>query len=327
MKRRGFLGAIGGTAAAWPLGASAQQSGGSIRRIGILTSGGGARGPIADDFSQTLAARGYRPGSDLVFESRTSGGDPTKLPGLVRELTALPVDVLVTFSYPAALAAKGNAGSVPIVAVGTGDPVASGLVAGLARPGGNITGISDVAAQLAPKRLELLKAAAPDMKKVAMLWNADDFGMTLRYRASAAAAEKLGVTVQSLGVREPNDFAQAFAAMDRDPPDGILMVADALTFLNRGTVFDYVTAHRLPAIYEADTFVRDGGLMSYGPDRRETLQRAAALVDRILKGAQPADLPFEEPTRFVLVINMKTAIGLHLRIPDAVVARADEVIE
>jgi putative ABC transport system substrate-binding protein len=298
-----------------------------VYRVGFLNSGGAAATLIGDGIARALTGRGYRIGDDLLVESRSAEGDPRRLPGALKQLLDLPIDVVVTFSYPAAFAAKQGAGGVPIVAIGSGDPVASGLVASLARPGGNITGISDVAAELAPKRLELLKTAAPALQKVAMLWNADDLGMTLRYRASAAAAATLGVTVQSLGVREPDDFEQAFAAMDRDHPDGILMVSDALTFLNRKRIFEYATAHRLPAIYEIEPWVRDGGLMSYGPNGREIADRAAALVDRILKGAKPADLPFEQPAHFRLVINRKTADALGLVIPESLYERADEVIE
>jgi putative ABC transport system substrate-binding protein len=173
----------------------------------------------------------------------------------------------------------------------------------------------------------VLKQAVPSIRKVAMLWNKDDLGMTLRYRASADAAKSLGTTVQPLGVAEPDDFADAFGAMDRDPPDAILMVADALTVLNRKRVFDYAVAHRLPAIYEFDFFVRDGGLMSYGADFKESLERAASLVDRIFRGAKPADLPFEEPTRYVFVVNLKTAKSIGLELPPNLLALADEVIE
>ena len=160
-----------------------------------------------------------------------------------------------------------------------------------------------------------------------MLWNKNDFGMTVRYQASADAAKSLGVIVQPLGVGEPDDFAEAFAAMDRDPPDAILMISDPLTILNRQRVFDYAAAHRLPAIYENDPFARAGGLMSYGADLKESYGRAASLVDRIVKGAKPADLPFEEPTHYLFVINLKTAKALGLELPPAVLALADEVIE
>jgi len=175
------------------------------------------------------------------------------------------------------------------VAFFAGDPVGTGLVESLARPGGHVTGISDVSVEVTPKRLELLKQFAPDLRRVAVLWNADDLGMTLRYRASEAGAQALGVTVQPLGVREPNDFDQAFGAMNRDMPDAILMVADPLTTLNRKRVFEFAAAHRLPAIYELSLFARDGGLMSYGPDLDESFGRVASLVDRVLKGAKPAE--------------------------------------
>ena len=329
MRRRTFVGRCGGIAlalASLRTGALAQTPG-KVYRLGLLSSGGAASSVIGDGVSRALASRGYRIGDGLLIENRSAEGNPSRFPALLKELAAVPVDVIISLSYPAALAAKQAASGMPMVVIGSGDPVETGLVASLARPGGNITGISDVAAALAPKRLEFLKAAAPTLQKVAMLWNADDLGMTLRYRASAAAAATLGIMVQSLGVREPDDFEQAFAAMDRDPPDGILMVSDALTFLNRQRIFDYATARRLPAIYELESWVRTGGLMSYGPDGREIAERAAALVDRILKGAKPADLPFEEPTRFRFVINLKTAKALGLVIPEAVIARADEVIE
>jgi putative tryptophan/tyrosine transport system substrate-binding protein len=160
-----------------------------------------------------------------------------------------------------------------------------------------------------------------------MLWNADDLGMSLRYEASAAAARSVGVTVQPLGVREPNDFYVAFETMDREPPDAILMVADALTNLNRRRVFDYAAVKRLRAIYESDPYVRTGGLMSYGADRKESFQRAAAMVDRIFKGVKPADLPFEQPTHYLFVINLRTAKPSGIEIPPNVLALADEVIE
>jgi len=205
--------------------------------------------------------------------------------------------------------------------------VATGLINSLAHPGGNITGISDNAATLSTKRLGLLKQAVPNVQKVVMLWNKSGLGMTLRYEASAAAAKALNVSVQALGVGEPDDFEDAFAAMERNPPDAILMVSDPLMILNRARVFDYAAAHRLPAMYENDPYVRAGGLMSYGADLDESYQRAASLLDRIFKGAKPADLPFEEPTRYLFVINLKTAKSIGVELPPTVVALADEVIE
>jgi putative ABC transport system substrate-binding protein len=184
-----------------------------------------------------------------------------------------------------------------------------------------------VAATLTTKRLSLLKEMSPKLQKVAMLWNNDDLGMTLRYQASAKAAQAIGISVQPLGVREPDDFNEAFAVMNSEPPDAIIMVANALTVLNRKRLFEFAAAKRLPAVYEYDFLVRDGGLMSYGPDLTESLERAAAMVDRIFKGARPGELPFEQPTRYPFVLNLKTAKGIGLVIPPTLLALADEVIE
>jgi putative ABC transport system substrate-binding protein len=181
--------------------------------------------------------------------------------------------------------------------------------------------------EVTPKRLELLKEFAPKLRRVAMLWNADDPAMTLRYRASETGAKALGINVQALGVREPADFDQAFSAMTQDMPDAILMVSDPLTNLNRKRVFEFAAAHRLPAIYEYDFIVRDGGLMSYGLDLDEAFDRVADLVDRILKGAKPSDLPFEQPTRFVFALNLSAAKSIGVEPPASLLAGADEVIE
>lgn len=279
------------------------------------------------ELSHGLAQRGYTPGANLVIESRFANGRPDRLPGLARELLDSGVEVLMTSSYPAARAAKDATNTIPIVVDGAGNVVEAGLAASLNRPGGNLTGISDVASELSTKRLELLKTAIPSIKSLAMLWNANDLGMTTRYRAAADAAKVLGIAVQSLGVGEPDDFDSAFATMSRDKPDGILMVSDVLTNLNRKRVLEFAAAHRIPAIYEVSYIVREGGLMSYGAERSETSDRVADLVARILKGAKPADLPFEQPTHFRLVVNRKTAEALGVGIPESFYERADEVIE
>ena len=327
MRRREFIVLVGG-AAAWPRAVTA-KSPSKVYRIGLLGCG---PPPSDTDFRvaeliRGLAQRGYALDRNLVFERRGAQTHLDRHPGLVSELVASKVDVIVTFCYPATLAAKRGATAVPIVSSSSSDPIATGLVDSLARPGGNLTGISDMAAELAPKRLELLKEAVPQLRRVAMLYNAADLGMTLRYRASAAAAQTLGVIVQPLAVREPDDFDEAFAAMTREPPDGFFMVADALTFLNRRRVYEFAEVHRLPAVYEVESFVRDGGLMSYSFDYREVFDRVAGLVDRIFKGTSPAELPFEQPTRFRFVINLKTAKALGLTIPLPLLGRADEVIE
>jgi putative ABC transport system substrate-binding protein len=233
---------------------------------------------------------------------------------------------MITNAYAAARVMKDRS-NIPVVAITGADPVATGLIDSLAHPGGKITGIGEVAAELSAKRLEVLKDAFPGLRKIAMLWNADDLGMTGRYKNAEAAARTLGFEIQPLGVREPEDFAGAFAAMVSDRPDAILMVTDALTGLNRKRVFEFAAEHKLPAIYEYDFLVRDGGLMSYGPDMSEVYDRAADLADRILRGARPANLPFEQPTRFRLVINKKTLETLGLTIPAAILIRADEVVE
>jgi putative ABC transport system substrate-binding protein len=326
MKRREFI-ALLGVAAAWPRTVTA-QSPSKVHRVGSLNSGG----PVADNspfgtaLIRGLAQHGYALNKNLTYEPRGAEMQMDRLPRLVNELVTSKVDVIVAFGYPSALAAKGGT-SLPVVSFTTGDPVGTGLVDSLARPGGHITGISDVSAEVTPKRLQLLKEMAPRLHLVAMLWNAADPGMTLRYRAAEAGAKVMGISVQPLGVREPNDFDQAFAEMNNNMPDAILMVSDVLTSLNRKRVFEFAATHRLPAIYENDGYVRDGGLMSYGPDLNESLARVAALVDRILKGAKPADLPFEQPTFFRFVINLKTAKTLGLTIPPGVLAVADEVIE
>jgi putative ABC transport system substrate-binding protein len=242
------------------------------------------------------------------------------------ELMAAKVDAVVTVSYPAAAAAKVS-GVPTVIASGSGDPVTTGLVNSLAKPGGTVTGIADDAAMLSTKRLSLLKALLPNLQRVAMLWNKEDLGMSQRYEASAKAARNIGVQVQALGVREPDDFDDAFAAMNRENPEAILMVSDSLTLLNRKRVIQYAATHRIPAIYEADNIVQDGGLMSYGADEHESFSRAAALVDRIFKGAKPADLPVEQPTRYLFVINMKTAKAMNLSVPNNLAALADRVIE
>ncbi|HEV2300011.1 MAG TPA: ABC transporter substrate-binding protein [Stellaceae bacterium] len=330
MKRRQFIALLGGLAAAPPAGVLAQgtQPAQSVRRVGLLGSGPpfGGKSPIVLGLGAAFKAHGYMVGRDVVFVGRAAAGDEKRLPGLVGELTASGVRLIVSLGYPAAVAAKEHT-RLAVVAMNTGDPVATRLVESLSRPGGHVTGISDIASELAAKRLQLLTEAVPHVRKVAMLWNADNLGMTFRYKAARAAALRLHIEVQPLGVREPDDFGSAFAAMTKDPPDAILMVTDALTILNHRRVFEFAAAHRLPAIYEFDFLVRDGGLMSYGPDDAETYDRVAGLADRILKGANPADLPFEEPTRFVFAVNLKTAKAIGLEIPRDILARADEVIE
>ena len=327
MKRREFLALLGAAALIDPKEASAQTLG-RIYHLGTLTPSLPVTetSPSGKVLVKALAEHGYILGQNLTFDARGAVGDIAKLPSLLGELKARAVDAIIVTGYPAALAAK-SAGVPTVGANGLGDPVETRLIDSLAHPGGNITGISDVATTLTTKRLSLLKELSPKLQKVAMLWNKDDLGMSLRYEASAKVAQAIGITVQALGVREPDDFNEAFSVMSGDLPDAILMVADALTSLNRKRVFEFAAAKKLPAIYEYDVLVRDGGLMSYGPDLTESFERAAALVDRIFRGAKPADLPFEQPTRYLFVLNLKTAKSIGLEIPPMLLALADEVIE
>jgi ABC-type uncharacterized transport system substrate-binding protein len=327
MNRREFLTVLGGAALAGPHVARAQTPGRSYH-LGTLSSGL----PMTDaslfgkNLIKALADLGYVVGQNLTIEARGANGNLAKIPSLLQELKASGVDALVVGGYPCAAAAK-TLGVPTVGALGLGDPVETKLIESLAHPGGNITGISDVASVLSTKRLSLLKEMSPKLQKVAMLWNKDDFGMSLRYEASAKAARALGVTVLALGVSEPDDFSGAFDVMSDEKPDSILMVSDALTSLNRRRVFEYAAARKLPAIYEFDFLVRDGGLMSYGADVKESFTRAAALVARIFTGANPGDLPFEEPTRYLFVLNLKTAKSTGIEIPPTLLALADEVIE
>jgi putative ABC transport system substrate-binding protein len=296
-------------------------------RVGLVSGGAPDTGPLGPGMVRDFAQRGYIVDRNIVFEPRAAQGKLDRLPGFVDELVAKHVDLIITQGYPAALAAKERAGNTPIVVTQSGDPVATGLATSLARPGSNITGVSEVASELSTKRLALLREAVPRVRTVAVLWNADDVGMTLRYQAAEMEAKRAGMAIVPLGVHAPDDFETAFDEMTKKMPDAILMVTDILTVLNRKRVIDFAAEHRRPAIYEYAFLVKDGGLMSYGPDVEAIFERAAGLADRILKGANPADLPLELPTRFELAVNLKTAEALGLTLPESILVRADNVIE
>ena len=268
MRRREVLQLLAGAAVATPFSAAADTPP-KMARLGTLSP----TLPLDEKslggmiLLKTLQQRGYTLGKNLTFEARATNGQVAKLGEAARNMKAEQIDAVVVIGFPTVLACK--VANVPtVVAFGCGDPVATHLINSLARPGGVVTGISDDAAALSTKRLALIKQAVPNVRRVAMLWNRDDLGMTMRYESSSAAAQSLGVAVQPLGVREPNDFNGVFEAMDSERPDAILMVADSLTGLNRKRVFDYANAHGIPAMYEYDFFVRDGGLMSYGATSR-----------------------------------------------------------
>lgn len=303
------------------------QTPGPVFRVGLLCGGADNAAICGPAMVKHFVERGYQPGVNLVFVSRAAQGKLERLPQFVAELVASHVDLIMTMGFPAAVAAKKNAPNVPAVVLGAGDPVATGLVESLARPGGEVTGVSEIAGELSAKRLELLKELIPTVRTVAVLWNADDLAMTLRYKAVEAEGAKLGVAIVPLGVRAPDDFKGAFGAMTEKPPDAIMMITDVLTNLNRARVIDFAAAHKIPAIYEYDWNVREGGLMAYGPDMDVMFDRAAELADRILKGANPAELPLELPTCLRLSVNLKTALALGIEFPESIVLRADDVIE
>ena len=326
MDRRAFLaGAVLGLVGA-PVAAA--QPRGKTWRVGFLS--GGARPPDGAPpraFRQGLQQLGYVEPQNVVYLTRWAEAKQDRLPGLAAELVELNVDVIVTVGGPASIAAKRASSSIPIVLALVGDADGIGLIESLARPGGNVTGVTDRSGELSAKRLEILKEAVPKAARIAVLWNADDLGMTLRYREVERAAQMLHVTVQPLGVREPDDFDTAFSAMTHSRPDALFLVTDALTLLNRKRVIEFAVAHRIPAMYEIGPLVQDGGLMAYGANPDDNFRRAASYVDRIFKGAAPGTLPVERPSRYYLTINLKTAQALGLTIPQSLLLRADQVIE
>jgi putative ABC transport system substrate-binding protein len=300
----------------------------SARRVGFVSAG--ARTPDGLPpavLREALRSLGWADPS-VTYDARFAEGKIDRLPGFMAELVQRNVEVIVTQGGPTAVAAKRATATIPIVlATGAGDAVATGLIASLAHPGGNITGISEEAVQLSAKRLEILKEAVPKAARIAVMWNADDLAMNLRYREIEKAARILNVEVQPLGVREPNDFEHAFAAMTRARPDAMFLVADSLTILNRRQVVEFAAARRIPAMYELGFIVRDGGLMAYGPAVEDQFRTVATYVDRILKGAKPVDLPVEQPSRYYLTVNLKTAASLGITIPPPLLLRADLVIQ
>jgi putative tryptophan/tyrosine transport system substrate-binding protein len=329
MRRRDFITLFGGAAVAWPLAARAQQSGG-VRRIGVLLPGNSAtaaRNPRMQAFYKALQELGWVEGQNVAFERRWAEGRYERLTDLAIELARLNVDVIVTASTPPAKAAKSATSVIPIVIMDPGDPVATGLVAGLASPGGNVTGVSSIAPDLAAKRLEILKETAPKIYRVLILFNATIPPAEVAMKEMTAAAPVLGLQVQSVPVQGPTGFDDAFGMVTRDHAEGLVVFADPLTFSHQQLIVDFAAKTRIAAMFAAREFVDIGGLMSYGPSYPGMFRRGAYYVDRVLKGTKPADLPIEQPTKFEFVINLKTAKALGLDVPPTLLARADEVIE
>lgn len=329
MNRRTFVGGVASGVFVASITAVAQNVG-RMPRIGMLLPGAppppDQSSPTLETFRSGLRDLGYIEGKNLAIEYRWSEGREERFAGLASDLVRLDVAVIITQGTPAVLAAKAATSTIPIVMVFVGDPVGIGVVASLARPGANITGFSQLDTDLDGKRIELLKQAVPGVSRVAILWSTNDSGMTLAVSRIEAAARALGLSVQSLAVRTPEDFAGAFQAARSERAEALVITVQPFMLLHRAQILDLVAKSRLPAIYTLRSFVDGGGLLAYGPSLSDQYRRAASYVDRILRGAKAGDLPVEQPTKFELVVNLRTAKTLGLTIPQSVLTRADEVI-
>jgi putative ABC transport system substrate-binding protein len=325
--RRAFIGALAGALLATPLAADAQSQA-PTPRIGMLSSFSPAdAAPWYRAFLQGLRDLGWIEGTNVSLTYRYAEGHTDRLPGLVAELVQLKVDLIVTSVTPDTLAAKNATRTIPIVMAAAGDPVATGIVESLARPGGNITGLAQMVLQLAAKRLELLKEMAPKLSRVGVIWNPDDVVAAQMWKDIQLPARQLGLQLYSLEVRSLPDFDKAFERAT-SARVGALVISPAPLFVtNEQRIADFALKGRLPSIFHLKGFVERGGLAAYGPDRADMFRRAATYVDQILKGAKPASLPVQQPTKFQLVINLKTAKALGLTIPPSLLQRADEVIQ
>ena len=326
MRRRDFIKVTVGLAAAWPLAVRAQSPSGKIYRLGILQPGKPPE-PLVDDLRQRLKELGYREGHNIAYEYRWAEGKPDRLVELAKELVDLKVDVITTLSTPAALAAKNATKTIPIVFSGVGDPVGAAVVPSFSHPGGNVTGISILATELSAKRLEILKEIVQNATPVAMFWNDTNPGMVLRAHEAQNAAVTLDLNLQSIGVHDLISFDAAFAKINGSQFNALLTLVDPFTREHRQRIVDFAAERHLPAIYESREFVDAGGLVSYGPSLPALLRRSADYVSMIFKGAKPGDIPVEQPTKFELIINLKTARALGLTIPPTVLERADELID
>jgi putative ABC transport system substrate-binding protein len=310
-----------------PLDTEAQQAP-KVPRIGVLHPGTpAAASQLAAAFKQGLREHGYVEGQNIVVERRFAEARAEQLSDIAAELVRLKVDVIVTSNDVGIAAVKQQTQTIPIVMANSTDPVETGFVASLARPGGNITGLSNISPELSAKRLELLKEAAPGLSRVAIMWSPDVRGAVLDYKELQSAARSLRLQLQSVEVSRAGDFDRAFSALTTGRAEALIVAGSPLTFINRGQIASLAQKNRLPSMFAQREFVEVGGLIAYGPNLAEGWRRAAAYVDKILKGAKPADLPVEQPTKFELVINLKTAKALGLTIPQTLLQRADQVIQ
>jgi ABC-type uncharacterized transport system substrate-binding protein len=332
VRRREFIGFICGAAAAWPLSARAQQSK-TVAQIGYLTTGSlvTPEGRVLfDAFRGGLRDRGYMEGQNIIIEARGADGQIERFPALASELVGLKLDVIVVSNSLAAHAVQQATTTIPIVVTAMADPVAERLVASLAQPGGNTTGLTFLGPELVPKRLALLKEALPTISRVAALWHPGAYGelsMSNMVRETEVAARTLGVQLRLVAVQGPDELDGAFSAIVGERADALIVFPSPMLFTERRGIVDLAAKHRLPAMYPWREAITSGGLLAYGPNLAALNRRAASHVDKILKGAKPADLPVEQPTKFEFVVNLKTAKALGLVIPTAILASADDVIE
>jgi putative tryptophan/tyrosine transport system substrate-binding protein len=329
VRRREFIALLSGAAAGWPIAADAQQTV-KVYRLGLLggsppNSPGGRR--AWDGFFQGMRELAYVEGQNILVEGRWYGDHTERLPALAAELARLKVDVIVAGTPPAPEAARRATSTIPIVMAIHVDPVASGLVASLAKPGGNVTGLSTLSVELVGKRLQLLKEAIPGISRVAVLSNPTIPSQALDVREAKVAAGSLKVQLQLLEAQVPGDFAAAFSAMSKERAGGVLILSSSMFYDQRTRIAELAARSRLPAIYTLKEYAEAGGLMAYGVDLHESFRRAATYVDKILKGARPADLPVEQPTKFELVVNLKTAKALGSALPASLLSQADELID
>ena len=306
--------------------ATAQQTGKALYRIGLIATGASdAVGPKA--FRAGMRELGYVEGGNLVIDGRYATGRAERLVGLAREVVTAKPDVIVVIGTQAAEAAKAATQRIPIVMALVSDAVGTGLVPQLARPGGNVTGLTMMMPEISAKRLQLLKEVLPRVSQVAVLWNPADPPRRAEFKEAQAAAVKLGITIHSIEIRRLDEFDRALAELARSGVEGVLALSDPFTSIHRTRVIDFATRHRLPVVSSYGLWAESGALLTYGPDLSDIARRAATYVDKILKGARPEALPVEQPTKFELLINLKTAKALGITIPRSLLLRADQVIE
>jgi ABC-type uncharacterized transport system substrate-binding protein len=329
MRRRECIALLGSTAATRPLAARAQQPGGRVYRLGYLTVASREQQlQLIKAFEEGLRSLGYRVGENVVIEYRFADGEIERLPALAADLVRLGVDIIVTGNNPNTVAAMTATKTIPIVMTNSANPVGTGLVASLARPGGNVTGLgADTGDEINGKRLELLKETLPNLSRVGTLWNPDFAPNRSRLTSMRETAQALGLTLVPAEARGLDAFEQAFATMVRERAQALIVLSDGVLFNYRGQIGAIAIRDRLPAISAVREYAEAGLLLTYGVEFQDLFRRSAGFVDKILKGAKPADLPVEQPTKFELVINLKTAKALGVTVPPALLARADEVLE